>query len=387
MDMETRQQKIKIDKQEQNDLQQNSSMHVGSGGGGSSSSSSSLMHVTGTQLPKTVGDLLSLKGLSEKYESVLVRLGYEDLEFILSANANELERLSRDTSMLPTDLERLKQAIHLAKSTIQNQTNHSNIQSYCQKVRAAHELPSDSTSRSVASSDVTSGSSSVTTCRALVAVQEHPVQQEHKTQDSLEKQFNRLMLHATDTSISPDDQKQFEKTGSGATYGYMTWKGVKQMLSEVEVKGKTFYDLGSGLGRPVFAAAMLFPSLKKSIGIELSQRRHIQAERVLELMEDGAAKSIVEICAGSMLDYNLRDADIVYISSLCFPKEFLARLGHYLDKQLQKGTIVMSSKEVPMRRGRLDRRPVVAMSWNQQHQLHSYVMEGDPVEAENECQE
>ena len=63
-------------------------------------------------------------------------------------------------------------------------------------------------------------------------------------------------------------------------------------------------------------------------------------------MEDGAAKSIVEICAGSMLDYDLHDADIVYISSLCFPKEFLARLARYLDKQLQQGTIVMSSKEV-----------------------------------------
>jgi len=45
-----------------------------------------------------------------------------------------------------------------------------------------------------------------------------------------------------------------------------------------------------------------------------------------------------------------------------------------LDSQLRAGTVVMSSREVPMKRSKKDGKVKVEMSWNDAHYLHKYTM-------------
>jgi len=195
-----------------------------------------------------------------------------------------------------------------------------------------------------------------------------------RTVRALEKRFNRWFNAVTSTNLGKGDDVIFREHGSQSTYGYLTFSGMDDMLSQVETKDKVFYDLGSGVGKPPVAAAMLFPDLKKCIGVELSKGRHDQGIAVLKDMKDKSVKEKIRLYNGSMLDTVLDDADLIYISSLCFSHEFLKRLGKYLDNSLKVGTVVMTSKTIPMSRSELVGRPTVAMSWNSTHQLYHYVI-------------
>ncbi|GAB5361519.1 hypothetical protein AAMO2058_000720000 [Amorphochlora amoebiformis] len=158
-------------------------------------------------------------------------------------------------------------------------------------------------------------------------------------------------------------------------------EGVKQMLESVDTKDKIFYDLGSGLGAPIIAAAIFFPELKKLIGIELSPSRHETALKAAERLVFPETRKKISFLSKDMLTHPLGDADIVYISSLCFNDGFMAILGAYLDEQLKPGAIVMTSRELKtITRGRPEGRVTVRMSWNSEHKLHKYIMLSGPYQ-------
>jgi len=187
----------------------------------------------------------------------------------------------------------------------------------------------------------------------------------------LELKFNRYFSDVS-SNIGHGDQETFKQHRSQSTYGYLTFGGMEDMLAQVETNGKIFYDLGSGVGKPPLAALMLYPDLKKAIGIELSKARHEQGMQVIKKIKNANIESKLQLIQGSMLDMDFCDADIIYISSLCFSIDFQKRLGNHLDSCLRKGTIVMSSKALPLARATLKGRTVVGMSWNSVHQLHEY---------------
>jgi len=322
--------------------------------------------------PRSVGELLALGGLEAQYARLLTRKGYEDLEFLLSASDTELERLAKDTGMSTGHLGFLRKAVAEAVALVR--VTGKSVEKYCEGLRV-EESKKNMCGDVVEASAVGKLSANLREA-SLSEKTNHEVKHQRDIEEMrrLEQQFEMLIKQATDTSISAEDQKAFRETGSGPTYGYMTWDGVNQMLCDLDLRDKVFYDLGSGIGRPVFAAAMQFPMLKKAIGIELSSQRHGQAQKILSMMEEGPAKDRVKLLCGNLLENRLQDADIVYISSLCFSKAFIKRMAEHFDEQLKPGAIVLCSKECSMERARLDKRPIVAMSWNQKHQLHRYIM-------------
>jgi predicted nicotinamide N-methyase len=211
--------------------------------------------------------------------------------------------------------------------------------------------------------------------------------------------------------IPENELTEFKKTGSAPIYGALTVTGTAQLLSTVATEGKIFYDLGSGVGLPIIAAARRFPGLKKLVGIELSQSRHKRAVQARNDLCSEKESAKITLLSKNMLEHPLDDADIVFISSLCFDVPFMEILGTYLNSQLKPGTIVMSSKEVTplspqfddlphartmfyfpsqtartmlifqlptMTRGGYEGRIVeVEMTWNNRHVLHRYKLFGD----------
>jgi len=336
--------------------------------------------------PQTVLELLKLKGIDEQYGESLIQNGYGDLEGILTASQEDLERLAKDLAMPPPHLYALKIAIK--ESLVLIESTKADPQTYCaqlqKKVKSgktgkaseSKKLKSDSESKSESKSGTKTGSKSeatpppLVTERALTVIEKKYI----PSGMELEKKFDALMKFQTDTSISREDEKIFGESGSGFTYGYMCWGGVAQMLGTVITERKVFYDLGSGVGRPVFAAAMQFSRLKKAVGIELSKQRHEQAVHICSKIENEGIKDKIELRCENILESDISDADIVYISSLCFSKNILERIGKYLNSQLKRGAIVFTSKETPMARAEQEKGPIVAMSWNAQHQLHKYVV-------------
>eukprot|EP00472_Partenskyella_glossopodia_P011477 CAMPEP_0197528344 /NCGR_PEP_ID=MMETSP1318-20131121/24781_1 /TAXON_ID=552666 /ORGANISM="Partenskyella glossopodia, Strain RCC365" /LENGTH=234 /DNA_ID=CAMNT_0043083403 /DNA_START=34 /DNA_END=738 /DNA_ORIENTATION=- len=199
---------------------------------------------------------------------------------------------------------------------------------------------------------------------------------EHGFAYDTQEEFENFYREMTRPDIRAQESKLFEECNmSSPTYGEMSFKGTHQMLDGEDTNGKVFIDLGSGLGSPVIAAALQFPDLKECVGIELSPARHDIAEKAkAELVKEESLKAKIKFVQGNMLLYPVQEADIIYISSLCFPDSFMQILGKYLDENLETGTIVMSSREVKLSRSEKVGRVTVEMSWNDSHKLHKYII-------------
>ena len=110
---------------------------------------------------------------------------------------------------------------------------------------------------------------------------------------------------------------------------------VEIMLDLAELKeGETLYDLGSGDGRILIAAARDYGV--KAVGIEIDKTlvRITQQAIRKQGMEDR-----VEVIQGSFWEYDLKDADVV---TMYLRQDTNDRLSRKLDAQLRKGARVVS---------------------------------------------
>ena len=131
------------------------------------------------------------------------------------------------------------------------------------------------------------------------------------------------------------------------TYGELTNDGLKTMLNEIDTENKVFYDLGSGKGSVVINAVNNFPNLKKSVGIEIVKDRHNDAinKRDKEDLKDKIEFIQEDIFSDKI---NLQDADIIYISNLCFSEEMNNSIAKKIDNEVKSGTIVFTSRKIPL---------------------------------------
>mmetsp|Transcript_10032 Transcript_10032/g.19248 ORF Transcript_10032/g.19248 Transcript_10032/m.19248 type:complete len:293 (-) Transcript_10032:567-1445(-) len=87
---------------------------------------------------------------------------------------------------------------------------------------------------------------------------------------SLQSEYKRYFEGIGFPASSVADAALAKSKGTDSTYGFITFEGLESMLKGIDARGKTFYDLGSGIGGATIGAAMLHPELEKAVGIELS---------------------------------------------------------------------------------------------------------------------
>eukprot|EP00933_Yihiella_yeosuensis_P047317 TRINITY_DN43077_c0_g1_i1.p1 TRINITY_DN43077_c0_g1~~TRINITY_DN43077_c0_g1_i1.p1 ORF type:complete len:259 (+),score=51.85 TRINITY_DN43077_c0_g1_i1:46-777(+) len=194
-------------------------------------------------------------------------------------------------------------------------------------------------------------------------------------------------------SMAFDDMAVFENAGHSrehigqlATYGFVNFSGMRRMLEGIAARlrpetwissGKSlakalsdtsFLDLGSGDGRAVIAAAVLAPTLRESIGVELSVSRHELAVRNRRgLPED--LKGIVrfEQCDIFKVDAScLGSTEIVYLANLRFPDETVEAINDHLEKHcaIENDAVVATLRECNFTRPCTSWTENVSMSWN-----------------------
>ncbi|MDD5415503.1 MAG: hypothetical protein PHE48_00685 [Candidatus Daviesbacteria bacterium] len=109
---------------------------------------------------------------------------------------------------------------------------------------------------------------------------------------------------------------------------------IKKILKLAGVKrGKKFYELGSGDGRVVFAAASLGAH---SVGIEQSWLRVLYS-RIKSASQTTPGN--VKFYHGNLFSKNYADADVIYIYLL--PKG-VKKLEEKLKKELKKKTVIIT---------------------------------------------
>lgn len=133
--------------------------------------------------------------------------------------------------------------------------------------------------------------------------------------------------------------------GSDAPYVPTKMDQIRKILKLAGVKkGRKFYELGSGDGRVVFAAARLGAN---SIGIEQSWLRVLYSRYKASLLfRNKAWKTASHIGSGNVKFHHgnifaktYNDADIIYIYLL---SKAVKRLEEKLRKELKKGSIVIT---------------------------------------------
>ena len=173
--------------------------------------------------------------------------------------------------------------------------------------------------------------------------------------------------------ISEKEEKKFKKKKIPSTYGYLEPEGMVTMLKGIKKSNKVFYDLGSGIGRPAVAACILYPQLKKIVGIEFSEKRVEMANTILKTLPK-QCRSKIKYMQGDILDnkYNYKHADIIWVSSLCFSPHILKKLSEKLNKETKKGAYIYSSAllEIPRAKGLGEL--LVTQSWSKKSTVYYY---------------
>jgi len=123
--------------------------------------------------------------------------------------------------------------------------------------------------------------------------------------------------------------------GSVAPYLPTPNSVVDQMLQAAELKpGETLFDLGSGDGRIVIAAAQKYHA--KAIGVELDDE--LAAASTSRIAENGLSQT-ARIIHGDLLKQNYSSADVVTVYLWPEANREVAKL---LDLQLKKGARVVA---------------------------------------------
>eukprot|EP00192_Tetraselmis_astigmatica_P019406 CAMPEP_0117680238 /NCGR_PEP_ID=MMETSP0804-20121206/18241_1 /TAXON_ID=1074897 /ORGANISM="Tetraselmis astigmatica, Strain CCMP880" /LENGTH=218 /DNA_ID=CAMNT_0005489713 /DNA_START=292 /DNA_END=949 /DNA_ORIENTATION=+ len=110
-----------------------------------------------------------------------------------------------------------------------------------------------------------------------------------------------------------------------------------------------FYDLGSGSGRMVVSAALLYPELKRCGGIEIIRGLHDVAQLVKSKMEQAGEDSAcfsrskcIDFSHGDLLEAEWSDADIVLVNSTCFTAKLMADLEAKAAGKLRQGAVIIT---------------------------------------------
>lgn len=131
-------------------------------------------------------------------------------------------------------------------------------------------------------------------------------------------------------------------------YGEVEYKSFYTILRKINPKpGLTFYDLGSGTGKAVFAAR-LTQDFARCIGIEILSGLHDQAFHITQRYNksfrhflDGGQRQHAAVYKGSLLEYNWSDGDVVFANSTCFDDNLMndmSKMAHHL----KPGAIVVT---------------------------------------------
>ena len=133
-------------------------------------------------------------------------------------------------------------------------------------------------------------------------------------------------------------------------YGEIPFSTMCQTLQKIQMsydktnrllEGGVMFDLGSGAGKSVVAAALSLPCLCRVVGIELLQELHDVSLGVLECYQSFMESSVdnqsrstaVETMLNDFLEVEwYKDADIVFCNTLVFSEKLLARLAGMLSR-------------------------------------------------------
>jgi len=166
----------------------------------------------------------------------------------------------------------------------------------------------------------------------------------------VQKLLSDLYERVSGFQVGSNEYQMIREKGGDPTYGELTLGGMNTLVEELKLqKNDVFYDLGSGVGKmPVYI--YLTTPVKKAVGIELSPTRHAHAIKVKKSLEKKGmldSARALNFLEKSMLDENLSDATIIYMSSTCFSDELMKSITDKLTRENTNPLKILTLKKLP----------------------------------------
>ena len=170
-------------------------------------------------------------------------------------------------------------------------------------------------------------------------------------------------IHGFEVSITA--RRRLGINDKSYTYGEIDFESFKKILDITKPQaGEVFYDLGSGTGKPVISAALLFP-FSKLYGLEILNDLHELSKKILEEFEilypDYADH--VEFIKADLMDYDFANGDVIYIASTCFSTEFMEKLTKKIELTKPGTRIITLTKKFKSDKLEKIHSDTHAMSW------------------------
>lgn len=150
-------------------------------------------------------------------------------------------------------------------------------------------------------------------------------------------------------------------------YGEIDFKSFVALLTLTKPNQHTvFYDLGSGIGKAVFACSMVF-QVKKSCGIELFYELHNAAKtiqsKLLNIGEYVDKAQQIYLVNENFIHANFEDATLIFINSTGYFGETWVALNNKLEKLSQCPIIITTTKPLSSKSYQVKQETYVQMSW------------------------
>lgn len=159
--------------------------------------------------------------------------------------------------------------------------------------------------------------------------------------ETAKKIYENIYQDVNGYILSAQARKKLNYHDKSHTYGEVTPDSFYKILSKVEPKeGEIFYDLGSGTGKAVVLASLLF-EFSKCVGIEILKDLYDTARAISVRLESEIEAGRREFRNCDFLTEDFFDADIVFAHSTCFYDELWSNLEKKLEK-LKSGTKVIT---------------------------------------------
>jgi len=159
--------------------------------------------------------------------------------------------------------------------------------------------------------------------------------------------FNQLFDGVTGFDISLKNRKKRGISDKAFTYGEITFDSLARILDQAGTgRGGAFYDLGSGTGKVVIAAALL-GNFDKAIGIELLEDLFQISQEIAEKFRMLTKSSTdITFINSDFMTHDFSDATVIYIASTCFTTEFMDSLAIKLETLPPGSKVITLTKEL-----------------------------------------
>jgi hypothetical protein len=183
--------------------------------------------------------------------------------------------------------------------------------------------------------------------------------------------FDHLYDDVNGHALSLQGREAHGYEGKSFVYGEVVPDSFFEYISEVHPQpGEIFYDFGSGTGKAVLLAHLLF-DFAESKGIELVDTLYESSVATLNRYEKEIRPTLgsevgnrkLSVTLGSFLDLDISDADIIFINSTCFQEDLMSALDEKLTSVKPGTRILTLSKSLKTEHYDLQRHQKYPFSW------------------------